>query len=51
MIEPTIHLAVARPDGEGIRLFLTIDGKIIEYVIARHVAASTIKTLADALAS
>lgn len=51
MTDRTIHLAVARAEGENIRLFLTVDGKPNEFLLARHVAASTIEALARALAS
>ena len=49
---PTIRGAsVAKPDGENIRISLVVDGKIIEYVAARHVVASLVGALASALAS
>lgn len=51
MIDRSIHLAVARADGDGIRLFLTIDGKTQDFLLARHVAASMIEALARVLAS
>jgi hypothetical protein len=34
--------SVAKPDGEMIRIHLVVDGRIVEYVAARHVVAGLI---------
>ena len=48
---PTIRGAsVAKPEGNVIRIALVVDGKIVEFVAARHVVASLVGALASALA-
>ncbi len=47
---PTIHHAVATPDGDMIRVSMVIDGKITPMLIPRHVAAGLVAVLAQALA-
>lgn len=45
-----INMITAMPENGMLRLLVTVDGKVQEYMISRHAAASAVERITKALA-